>query len=219
MMRGMSPKRREGHFDRWAPRYDRSIHQKLVFGPVHEAVLGAFEAFGAVPGDILDIGCGTGRLLEAAGRRWTGARLIGIDASEGMIAEARHKHDGEVRFSFERGDSSRLPLEDASFDAVFSTVSFHHWGDQSGGIREAARVLRPGGLFVLADIRMPFLSILRPLVIRGGRSNFLPPRAVRQLIEEASLSVEAERRFWSFSSFQLFVARKPDAPEPSKGTA
>jgi ubiquinone/menaquinone biosynthesis C-methylase UbiE len=204
----MNPERSERHFDRWAPRYDRSVHQKLMFGPVHDAALSAFSAFGAAPRDILDVGCGTGRLLEAAGRRWGGARLVGIDASEGMIAEARHKHDGDARFTFEKGDASRLPLEDASFDAVFSTVSFHHWGDQAGGLREVARVMRPGGLFVLADIKMPFLFILRRLFNRGDRANFLGGEAIRRLLEQPPLSILMERRFWSFSRFQLFVARK-----------
>jgi ubiquinone/menaquinone biosynthesis C-methylase UbiE len=204
----MKPEHRQGHFDRWASRYDRSIHQKLMFGPVHEAVLGAFSTFGAVPREILDVGCGTGRLLEAAGRRWREARLTGIDASEPMIAEARRKHGGDPRFTLEQGDASALPLGKASFDVVFSTMSFHHWGDQVLGIREVARVLRPGGLFVLADVSMPLFPLLRPLFSRGDGSTFQRPLAVRRLLEQAALSVIMQRRFWRLSRVQLFVARK-----------
>jgi len=207
-MPSMKPERGQGHFDRWAPRYDRSIHQKVLFGPVHEAVLGAFSSFGAVPRDILDVGCGTGRLLEAAGRRWGEARLTGIDASGRMIAEARHKLGEDPRFTLIEGDASALPAGEASFDAVFSTMSFHHWGDQASGIREIARVLRPGGLFVLADVSMPLLPLFRPLFGHADRAKFQSPQAVRGLLERASLSVIMQRRFWRAARVQLFIARK-----------
>jgi len=204
----MKPEQGRSHFDRWAPRYDRSLHQKLMFEPVHRAALSAFSAFGSVPRDILDIGCGTARLLESAGRRWTGARLTGIDASELMIGEARRKHDGDPRFILLRADASSLPLQDVSFDVVFSTMSFHHWGDQASGVREVARVLRPGGLFVLADVSPPLLGLLRPLLSRGDRADFQAARAIRRLLEQASLRVIAARRFWRLARVGLFVARK-----------
>ena len=204
----MDPKSGQGRFDRWAPRYDRSILQKLMFGPVHDAVLSAFSTFDGVPRDILDVGCGTGRLLELAARRWSGARLTGIDASEAMVAEAQRKHDVDARFTFKLGDASSLPLQDASFDVVFSTISFHHWGDQASGVREVARVLRPGGLFVLADISLPAPFRFRALFGWGDRANFQRPQAIRQLFGQASLSILMQRRFWRFSRVQLFVAQK-----------
>lgn len=204
----MKPQDGRSHFDLWAPRYDRSIHQKLMFGPVHETVLSAFGAFAAVPRDVLDVGCGTGRLLESAGRLWPGAKLVGVDASERMIAEARRKHDGDARFMFEQRDASDLRLEDASFDVAFSTMSFHHWGDKAAGIREVARVLRPGGLFLLADVAPPLLFMLRPLLNRGERADFRRPAAVRRLFEQGGLSVVMERRFWRLVRVRLFVARK-----------
>ncbi|HVP90527.1 MAG TPA: class I SAM-dependent methyltransferase [Terriglobales bacterium] len=204
----MKPQDGRSHFDRRAPRYDRSIHQKLMFGPVHETVLSAFGAFAAVPRDVLDVGCGTGRLLESAGRLWPGAKLVGVDASERMIAEARRKHDGDARFMFEQRDASDLRLEDASFDVAFSTMSFHHWGDKAAGIREVARVLRPGGLFLLADVAPPLLFMLRPLLNRGERADFRRPAAVRRLFEQGGLSVVMERRFWRLVRVRLFVTRK-----------
>ncbi len=179
-----------------------------MFGPVHEAVLGAFGTFGAVPRDILDVGCGTGRLLETAGGRWPEARLTGIDASEAMISEARRKHGGDRRFTFELGDASALPVGEASFDVVFSTMSFHHWGDQASGIREVARVLRHGGLFVLADVNKPPLPLTRRLFGQDDRATFQRPPAVRGLLEQASLSVIMQRGFWRVARVQLFVARK-----------
>lgn len=205
-MHNMTPE--QIRFDRWAPHYDRSILQRLMFKPVHDAVLGAFDEFSASPHDVLDVGCGTGCLLESAAERWGGARLTGIDPSEAMLVEARRKHDGDARFTFKPGDASALPLESTAFDAAFSTISFHHWGDQASGIREVARVLRPGALFVLADIVVPFVSLLRPFLTLIRHVNMQDTRAIQRLLEETEFSVVLHRRIWPLSPVQLFVARK-----------
>jgi ubiquinone/menaquinone biosynthesis C-methylase UbiE len=198
----------QGRFNRWASSYDRSILQRLMFEPVHDAVLSAFSAHSAPPRDVLDVGCGTGRLLETCAGRWNGVRFRGIDASAEMIAEARRKHEGDARYVFEQGDASALQLESDSFDAAFSTMSFHHWRDQAAGIREIARVLRPGGLFVLADVDPPFLSLWRSFIKRSGHAFFMGPDAIRRLVEQAGLSVVTRRRFWPLLRVQLLVTRK-----------
>ena len=198
----------QGRFNRWAPSYDRSILQRLMFEPVHEAVLSAFRASSAPPHDVLDVGCGTGRLLETAAGRWDGVRFTGVDAWEEMVEEARRKHEGDARFVFKQGDASALPVESDSFDVVFSTMSFHHWRDQAAGICEVARVLRPGGFFVLADIDVPFMFFLRPLLRWTGHANFQGPKDIPRLLEQADLAVVTRRRFWALLRTQLFLARK-----------
>ena len=198
----------QGRFNRWAPSYDRSILQRLMFEPVHEAVLSAFRASSAPPQDVLDVGCGTGRLLETAAERWDDVRFTGVDASEEMVEEARRKHEGDARFVFKQGDASALPVESDSFDAVFSTMSFHHWRDQAAGICEVARVLRPGGFFVLADIDVPFMFFLRPLLRWTDHANFQGPKDIPRLLEQADLAVVTRRRFWALLRTQLFLARK-----------
>jgi ubiquinone/menaquinone biosynthesis C-methylase UbiE len=195
-----------GHFDRWAPSYDQSILQRFMFGPVHEAALDAFIAEAPAPRAILDVGCGTGRLLEAAALRWVEAQFTGADVSEAMIAEAQRKHEKDARYTFKRADASALPFEAESFDAVFNTMSFHHWGDQPAGIREAARVLKKDGLFVLADIDIPLLFLWRPIANRGDHAKMQGPRDIQRMIEQAGLSVVTKRRHWL--PWQLFVARK-----------
>jgi len=204
----MKPEQHDERFERWAASYDRSILQRLMFEPIHEAVLTAFSAVSSSPHDVLDVGCGTGRLLETAARRWGEARLTGVDLSEAMIAEAQRKHAGRARFTLKHGGASALPLESSSFDAAFSTMSFHHWGDQAAGIREVARVLRLGGLFVLADVDVPFLSLLRPFLRWNKQENFQSPETIQRFLEEAGLSIVMRRRFWRIFRVQLFVARK-----------
>ena len=200
----------ERHFDRWAPSYDHSLLQRLMFEPVHEAALTAFFAASSSPHDVLDVGCGTGRLLETVARRWGDAWLTGVDASEAMIAQAQGKHEGDARFTFRRGDACALPLESGSFEVVFSTLSFHHWEDQAAGVREVARVLRPGGLLVLADVDAPapLRWILRSLRQWTDQANIQGPDAIQRLLEEAGFSVLTRRRFWRISPVQLFVAKK-----------
>jgi ubiquinone/menaquinone biosynthesis C-methylase UbiE len=175
------------HFDRWAASYDRSVLQPLLFTPTHAAVLNAAAEAGAHPNDVLDVGCGTAALLERALAGWPGAHFVGIDAAPNMIAEARRKHVGDLRFRFEVGDAAELPLERASVDVTFSTLSFHHWCQQTRGLREIARVLRPRGLFVLADIRPIWL--LRPIM-----SRFHDAGARARLFEEAGFGVVDQRR-------------------------
>ncbi len=138
------------HFNRWSETYEHSLMQWLLFDRVHRGVLARIPA-GFAPKDILDIGCGTGRLLRRMQARWPLAQLIGVDVTDGMVAKARELTHGATIY---QAPAENLPLENASVDLVTSTASFHHWSDQAQGVREAVRVLRQRGLFVLADMSL-----------------------------------------------------------------
>ena len=144
-------------FHRWSRTYERSLGQFFFFGPVHRAVLNLVEAHlgGRMPESVLDVGCGTGRLLRRAAVRWPTARLVGVDPAEGMIELAQELTPSAT---FLVGKGEAVPLPDSSVDVAFSTVSFHHWHDQAAGLREIARVLRPHGLFCLADGVLPSIA-------------------------------------------------------------
>ncbi len=131
-------------FDRVATRYDSHWIQWFA-RPIHAELLRAIAA----PTAVLDVGCGTGALLGQIAGRWPQATLAGVDAAPGMAAVARQRLPGaDIR----DGVAEQLPWPDAAFDLVVTSLSFHHWRDKAAGIREAARVLRPGGRFLLADI-------------------------------------------------------------------
>jgi ubiquinone/menaquinone biosynthesis C-methylase UbiE len=138
-------------FDRWSHSYEDSWLQKRLFDPVHQSLLTLAAKLDA-PETVLDVGCGTGRLLRAASTYWPQARLIGVDPADGMIEVARQLTPAATFLS---GTSEALPLPDNSVNLVLSTLSFHHWHDQAAGVREIARVLRPNGYFFLADIPGP----------------------------------------------------------------
>src|SRR5439155_13683840 len=99
------------------------------------------------PTAVLDVGCGSGRLLRSAHARWPNARLVGVDPSEGMIAAGRALTRAELYVA----GAEAIPIPDRSIDLAFSTIAFHHWADPARGLHEVARVLRPGGRFVLID--------------------------------------------------------------------
>ena len=124
--------------------------QWIIFDRVHRGVLSLIPA-NFVPSNILDIGCGTGRLLRRMHARWPSASLVGVDVAEGMVAQAREQTEYAT---IHQAPAEQLPLENASVDLATSTTSFHHWSDQAKGVSEAVRVLRVGGLFILADMNL-----------------------------------------------------------------
>jgi ubiquinone/menaquinone biosynthesis C-methylase UbiE len=90
--------------------------------------------------------------------------------------------------TFSAGMAEVLPLEDASVDLALSTTSFHHWQDQDAGLREVARVLRPGGYFILVDASFPDWGVR---VFRPQR--FHSPAGLRTLFIEAGLHVQTQQ--------------------------
>jgi len=109
-----------------------------------------------VGASVLEVGCGPGHL--AARMADAGLRVTGLDLDEAMIGRARvngARRPGTSGPSpeFVVGDVAALPFPAASFDAVVSTLSMHHWADRPAGLGEIARVLRPDGRALVWDIR------------------------------------------------------------------
>ena len=115
----------------------------------------------AAPQDLLDIGTGTGRMIEILGPRVTHA--LGIDQSREMLAVARVNLEraGLANSIVRLGDMYQLPLADASFDAVVIHQVLHYADRPAEVIAEAARVLRPNGVLVVIDFAPHALEFLR----------------------------------------------------------
>jgi ubiquinone/menaquinone biosynthesis C-methylase UbiE len=172
-------------FNKWAVTYDRSALQSLFFAPVHSRILRLLdrESDGKRPACLIDVGCGTGRLLAAASSLWPDAQLFGADPAERMVSEANRLRPS---LTIALAAAESLPFPDESADMVVSSLSFHHWIDQGKGIEEIARVLRPGGLFCLAD------HTFLPAKLFGER-----PKSAGELttfLELHGLSVKLRRR-------------------------
>jgi len=108
----------------------------------------------------LDLGCGGGHaafLLAPLVKK-----VVAYDLSEAMVATVRSE---AVRRGFDnldarQGSAERLPCPNAAFDIVVSRYSVHHWSDALAGLREARRVLKPGGLAVFMDVVTPGSPLL-----------------------------------------------------------
>ena len=127
-------------YDRRWPRYVADTTRETL------ARIGA-----PVPSSVLDIACGTGTLLEEIARRRPGAdaRIAGVDLSPGMLAQARGKLT--PRAIVVAGDAARLPFRAGAFEVAVSASALHHWCDPGAVLREARRVLQPGGRLVVTD--------------------------------------------------------------------
>lgn len=112
-------------------------------------------------GICLEIGCGTG--VHAARVSALGWTPVGVDLSAGML---RHARD---RLSIARADAERLPIRDSSVPAAISMMSHTDMPDYPAVLREAARVLRPGGTFVHVGVHPCFC---------GGFADRTDPNAV-----------------------------------------
>lgn len=178
-------------FNRWAKTYDRHWMQRFLFGPVQATVLQLAEQAVERPAAILDVGCGTGLLLRSAAQRFPEAKLEGVDAAGEMVKQAMASGVGAAEVHFQQATAEALPFPDGRFDLVFSTVTFHHWHDQSRGVAEVARVLAPGGRWLLADF------IATGAVVHIGRwlrlKHFPERQALDAMLGSAGLVVVAER--------------------------
>ncbi len=177
----MPPHRDLAAYDDRARSYDRGWRGRLHH-VISERTAALATAVVAAPQHVLDVGCGTGYLLRVLAGRYPGAQsLAGIDAAPNMIETAKGSSD-DNRLTFVTGVAEHLPFDDAAMDLVVSSTSFDHWSDQGAGLRECARVLRPGGHLVLVDQfsgwLLPTLAVSRRGKARTrGRAGRLLARA------------------------------------------
>jgi demethylmenaquinone methyltransferase/2-methoxy-6-polyprenyl-1,4-benzoquinol methylase len=145
-------------FDRIAGRYDL-LNSVMTAGLHHRWRQRAADRAELGPGDAaLDVCCGTGDLaLELAGRVAPAGRVVGCDFSEPMLDLAREKaaRTAPAGVRFEWADALRLPYDAERFDAVTVGFGVRNLSDLDRGLREMARVLRPGGRLVILEITQP----------------------------------------------------------------
>lgn len=104
---------------------------------------------------VLDLACGAGHTAMAFAAR--GAETVAVDLTPEMLGVASAlAHERKIEsITFREADAAALPFEAASFDLVVTRYAAHHFADPAAVLREAARVLRPGGRFLLVDTVAP----------------------------------------------------------------
>ncbi len=202
-------RRIRAQYDGLATAYDRRWHTYLARSIA--------ETLARLPpgpdGAVLDVGAGTGLLLDHLRRQRPAARLVGADLSRGMLAVARERLPHAV--ALVAGDAESLPFDAARFDIVVSSSSLHYWQDPAAGLRELARVVRPGGHIVVTDWCRDFLTCnLLDRVLRvtdPAHQRTLGSVQLRQHIVRAGcdlVSLDRYRLDW-FWGMMTAVARRP----------
>jgi demethylmenaquinone methyltransferase/2-methoxy-6-polyprenyl-1,4-benzoquinol methylase len=114
----------------------------------------ATRAVAAQPGElVLDVASGTGALAHEL--RSAGARVVALDFSWPMLATGAAREGAQRKLEWVNGDATRLPFPDGTFDAVTIGFGLRNLPDTPTGLRELARVTRPGGRLVVLEFSTP----------------------------------------------------------------
>jgi ubiquinone/menaquinone biosynthesis C-methylase UbiE len=175
----------QAYFRRHAPQWDRIRRLHAADAAVERAIVAALA--GAPMRALLDLGTGTGRILELLGPEVE--RGLGIDLSLDMLALARARLDraGLRHCSVRQGDIYELALPNDSFDVVVIHQVLHFLDDGARAIHEAARVLRPSGRLLIVDFGPHELEFLREE--HAHRRLGFAPETVAQWMKAAGLDL------------------------------
>ncbi len=175
-------------FDLWAPTYDW-LFPSIIYQAVHQRLL-EYVNFPNTA-NVLDLGCGTGKLLHRLAVNFPDIKGIGFDLSPEMISQARSRNRHGKRLTFVEGNAEAMPFTDGEFDAVFNTISFLHYPNPQQVFNEISRVLPPGGYFYLVDSYFKWQEEFQHLSISPGGLNLYSPTAREQLGKTAGLTLQA----------------------------
>jgi ubiquinone/menaquinone biosynthesis C-methylase UbiE len=194
-------------YEKEAPKYDRTMGRwdRILFTGNREWVCAQ------AGGEVLEIAIGTGRNLSFYPDE---IRLTGVELSPPMVEIARQRaaelgREVELRL----GDAEALDFADASFDTVICTYSLCTIPDDRAAVREAKRVLRPGGKFILAEhVRSPVgivravERLIEPMAVRLGGDHLT--REPLDHLEAEGFTVEEVKRS-KLGIVELVRAAKP----------
>lgn len=178
------------------------------------------KVFGNKPQRILDVGCGAGFLTNPLALR--GHQVFGIDLSKPSLEIAK-KHDETGKVNYRYANAYDLPFEKESFDIVCAMDILEHVEEPSRLISEAARVLKPKGMFFFHTFNRTFLSYI--LVIKGvdwfvknAPPNmhvyelFIKPKELETLCAQSGLKVDFMKGFipniWTKAFWKLLLTRE-----------
>ncbi len=178
-------------FDQWAPNYDW-LFTTVFYQAVHQRLLSYVSLPGQSPTAVLDIGCGTGKLLNRLASQYSQLQGTGLDLSPEMLRQARQRNGHRPRLIFVQGASEAMPFADNQFQAAFSTISFLHYPEPQQVFKEIGRVLKPGGQFYLVDYTT-FLELgtQQNIAGLGGLMHFYSPQQRERLAVNAGLNCKA----------------------------
>ena len=186
------------------------------------AQLAGIAAHVAARGAALDLGCGAGHASFAMAPHVT--EVVAYDLSHGMldvVAQAATAR-GLSAVRVQHGPAEKLPFADGGFDLVASRYSAHHWGAPAAALREAARVLAPGGTLCLIDVVGPqgphaalLDSHLQAIELLRDTSHVRDYSRVewRTMLADAGFALQDEHDWRLDIDFASWLARMRTPPE------
>jgi ubiquinone/menaquinone biosynthesis C-methylase UbiE len=194
------------YYDSTARLYDRGFgfckENRNNLKKVH-----AIQRFLALPDGarVLEVGTGTG-IHASELLRLQPLRYHGVDLSPGMLAVAQERLRDPRRWRLHAGDGTALPFPDAAFDGAFLSGTLHHFARPDLGVRELARVLRPGGRLVVMEANVLFPKNVIDGLVKANERMILRMRLgrLRSWAEQSGLEVLDAAPF-------LYTPPAPDA--------
>jgi ubiquinone/menaquinone biosynthesis C-methylase UbiE len=171
-------------FDRWAASYD-FLFPSVFYQATHLRLL-AYVNLLDQP-NVLDLGCGTGKLLDRFAAHFPTLQGTGLDLSAEMLHQARRCNRHRPRLIYVQGQAETLPFATAQFDAVFNSFSLLHYAHPRPVLQEIQRVLKPEGQFYLVDFSIGQQAQPVHLPVSPGGIRFYSPLAREQLGQQVGL--------------------------------
>jgi malonyl-CoA O-methyltransferase len=151
-------------FSKAAKQYDQyAVTQREIGDRLFERL----ELMAIAPKRVLDVGCGTGHYTRQLKRKYSSAKVMGLDLARGMIEQAKANNDWLTQWGLKQGceyicgDMDHLPFEDNSLDLIFSNLALQWSLNPAETFAEWSRVLKPGGLLIFSTLGPDTLKELR----------------------------------------------------------
>ena len=188
------------HFDAQAPQYDErdTVYYSREGKISCRDIAHKLSSFSYA--SLLDVGCGTGFLIDLLAKQRK-ARYVGLDLSSEMIRMAEKKQIQGAKFTC--GTADRLPFPDGTFGIVTCSQSFHHYPYPDKAMSEAFRVLKSGGLYILSDTGVGGIggwidNHILFLLSRSGDCHTTNRHGIARMMEKAGFVVAESRQISRF---------------------
>ena len=157
----------ETQWDKVAEEYDQVMGESRDFNQSHYLMPSILKMLGEARGSrVLDLGCGGGYLSVMLAKR--GAKVVGVDSSERMVAIAKERTPRGIRVRYLVGDASEIKgVGRGAVDCIVSNMVFHNLSDIEGAASECARVLKRGGRLIFSMVH-PLRYVSEIKKDRGG---------------------------------------------------
>lgn len=190
-------------FDSWSNNYDKNFHFPFYFS--NKAIVELIDPQNGA--SMLDLGCGTGILLQQLHLLNRGLKLYGLDISPEMVKIASSKVPGA---NIQNGSASKLPYKANLFDYVTCANSFHHYPDSQLTIKEIFRVLKHGGKFVLLDpfvdgLFRKFINRTINILFNEGDTKIYSGEAIKLMFQDAGFKSIRQTTQWYYKLITIAV--------------